>query len=389
MRTTKLRIILPIFFFLILISTVLAQDRTINYFYGEECPHCKDLKPFLNEMEDKYPIKIRSFETWHNQSNSDIFTSMSAACGSPVVGVPTLFIGHKSIIGYDDAEHKGVEIENAIIEYLEKDEVDLIDHLGKNLTACPADDDKMINVPVLGKIDSTKISLPIFTIVIGALDGFNPCAMWVLMFLLTLLVYTKSRKKMFLIGGTFILVSGIVYYIFMAAWLNLFLFTNFLFYLRGVIGSLAVIIGLINIKELFFFKKGISLSIPEKAKPKLLKKMSKLVREVSLPASLLGVIVLAFTVNSIELLCTAGFPAIYTKVLAMQNLSPLAHYGYLLLYIIMYMIDDMVVFTIAVFTLSSKKLTEKQGKWMKFISGFMMLALGLLLIFKPELLMFG
>ena len=117
--------------------------------------------------------------------------------------------------------------------------------------------------------------------------------------------------------------------------------------------------------------------------------MSKLVREVSLPASLLGVIVLAFTVNSIELLCTAGFPAIYTKVLAMQNLSPLAHYGYLLLYIIMYMIDDMVVFTIAVFTLSSKKLTEKQGKWMKFISGFMMLALGLLLIFKPELLMFG
>ena len=139
----------------------------------------------------------------------------------------------------------------------------------------------------------------------------------------------------------------------------------------------------------FFFKKGPSLTISESAKPKLFAKMRQIIQEVKLPVSLLGVIVLAFTVNSVELLCTAGFPAIYTKILTLNNLSTFSYYAYLLLYIIMYMIDDMLIFSIAVITLSSKKMTEKQGKWMKFIAGFMMLGLGLLLVFKPEILMFG
>ena len=155
------------------------------------------------------------------------------------------------------------------------------------------------------------------------------------------------------------------------------------------VGIFAIIFGLINVKELFFFKKGPSLTISDSAKPKLFKRMRKIINESSLPIALTGVIILAFTVNSIELLCTAGFPAIYTNILTLNNLSSFSYYSYLLLYILMYMLDDLVVFTIVVLTLSSKKLTEKQGKWMKFISGFMMLILGLLLILKPQLLMFG
>ena len=228
-----------------------------------------------------------------------------------------------------------------------------------------------------------------FTIILGLLDGFNPCAMWVLMFLLALLVYTKSRKRMFIIGGTFIFISGLVYYIFMAAWLNFFLFIGVLPALRFIVGGFALIMGLINVKELFWFKKGPSLSISETHKPKLFEKMRNVVHEASLPLALIGVSILAFTVNTIELLCTAGFPAIYTKVLTLNNLSPIAHYGYIGLYILMYMLDDFIIFSIAVFTLNQKKMTEKQGKWMKFIAGFMMLILGLLLMFKPELLMFG
>jgi len=388
----KLKLIVPLIFIL-LISIAYAQKNnvTIYYFYGDGCPHCADAKPFLQSLESKYPeLTIKSFETWYNKSNADLFIDMSAACGTKVVGVPTFFIGHKPIIGFDNAEGKGKEIEEAVIKYIEEGGVDLMDRLGENLTSCPSkEQENIITLPILGKIDTSKASLPLLTITIGALDGFNPCAMWVLLFLLTLLVYTKSRKKMFIIGGTFILVSGIVYYIFMAAWLNLFLIIGFIPYLRIIVGSFAVLIGLINTKELFFFKKGISLSIPESVKPKLFQRIRKIIHEGSLPIALLGVIILAFTVNSIELLCTAGFPAIYTKILTLNNLSTFSYYAYLLLYIIMYMIDDMLIFTIAVITLSSKKLTEKQGKWMKFIAGFMMLALGLLLIFKPELLMFG
>ena len=385
------------FFFLILIFILLsslayaANNVNVYYFYGDGCPHCAKAKPFLEELENKYPeLTIKAYETWHNKSNSDLFVAMSDACGTTVVGVPTVFIGHKPIIGFDDAEHKGKEIEEAIVEYIKNGGPDLMDSMGQNLTICPEKEkEKIVNIPIWGSIDTSKISLPLFTIIIGLLDGFNPCAMWVLLFLLALLVYTKSRKRMFIIGGTFILISGAVYYIFMAAWLNFFLLIGFLPYLRIVVGLFAAVIGFINIKELFFFKKGISLSIPESVKPKLFVRMRKLVHESSLPIALVGVSILAFTVNTIELLCTAGFPAVYTKILTLNNLSAFSYYAYLFLYIVMYMIDDMIVFTIAVVALSSKKLTEKQGKWMKFIAGFMMLVLGLLLVFKPELLMFG
>lgn len=384
-------IALLLFIFLSSIANA-SHNVTVYYFYGEGCPHCAKAKPFLEELENKYPeLTIKSYETWYNKSNSDLFISMSAACGTKVVGVPTFFIGHKPIIGFDKPESKGKEIEEAIVKYIKEGGFDLMDHLGENLTSCPAkeEEQRIVNLPIFGSIDASKISLPLFTVIIGLLDGFNPCAMWVLLFLLALLVYTRSRKRMFIIGGTFILISGIVYYIFMAAWLNLFLIIGFLPYLRIIVGLFAVVIGFINVKELFFFKKGPSLTIPESAKPKLFEKMRKIVHEAALPIALLSVIVLAFTVNSIELLCTAGFPAIYTKILTLNNLSSFSYYAYLSLYIIMYMIDDMLVFTIAVITLSSKKLTEKQGKWMKFIAGFMMLILGLLLIFKPQLLMFS
>lgn len=393
MNISKLVFIVLISIFLVSIVYAQSQEGKVNiyYFYGDGCPHCTEAKPFLEELEKKYPqLNIVSYETWYNQENANLFVAMSAACGTNVVGVPTVFIGHKPIIGFDTPEGTGKEIEKEVIKYIQEGGVDLMQHLGENLTSCPSkEQEQIVNLPVVGRIDTSKISLPVFTIIIGLLDGFNPCAMWVLLFLLALLVYTRSRKRMFIIGGTFILISGIVYYLFMAAWLNLFLLVGFIPYLRVVVGLFAVIIGLINIKDLFFFKKGVSLSIPESAKPKLFEKMRQVVQEAALPIALISVTVLAFTVNSIELLCTAGFPAIYTKILTLNNLSTFSYYAYLLLYIIMYMIDDLLVFTIAVLTLSSKKLTEKQGKWMKFISGFMMLALGLLLMLKPQLLMFG
>ena len=209
---------------ILLISTVFAEDVNVYFFYGDGCPHCAEAEPFLEKMVEKYPdVNLHSYETWKNTDNSDLFIKMSSACGTDVIGVPTIFIGHEAIIGYDNDENKGREIEEAIINY---DGVDLMKNIGDNLTTCPNDKkdiDTVITLPLIGTIDTTRISLPLFTIIIGLLDGFNPCAMWVLMFLLTLLVYTKSRKRMFMIGGTFILISGLVYYFFMAAWLNLYL----------------------------------------------------------------------------------------------------------------------------------------------------------------------
>jgi len=200
----KKSIIISLLILIFLSSFVYAKNNvTVYFFYGDGCPHCADAEPFLEELVDKYPeLTIKSFESWHNKSNTNLFTEMSAACGSSVVGVPTIFIGHKPIIGFDNVERKGREIEEAIVKYIEEGGVDLMDHLGENISSCPAkeEENRIVDVPLFGSIDTSQISLPLFTIIIGLLDGFNPCAMWVLLFLLALLVYTKSRKRMFIIG---------------------------------------------------------------------------------------------------------------------------------------------------------------------------------------------
>ena len=232
------------------------------------------------------------------------------------------------------------------------------------------------------------MSLSMFTIIIGLLDGFNPCSMWVLLFLLTLLVYSGSRKRMLFVGGLFILTSGIGYFVFMAAWFNFFKLTGFFSYMKVFVGIAAIIFGLVNIKEMFFFKKWFSFSIAEKHKSRLFSKMRYLVHEASIPAIIIGIVSLALTVNFVELLCTAGFPAIYSKVLAMNNLGMVQNYLYMLLYIIMYELDDLIVLGVVLWFFKSRKLSQKEGKWMKFIAGILMLILGLILILNPSLLMF-
>jgi hypothetical protein len=245
-------------------------------------------------------------------------------------------------------------------------------------------DERTVDLPVFGKMNSNDVGMPAFTIAIGLVDGFNPCAMWVLLFLLSLLVNLKSRKKMFAIAGIFVLISGLAYFAFMAAWLNVFMFIG---YLRGVqltLGVLAVLVGGIHIKDFFAFKKGITLSIPESAKPGIYARARKIVTAETMWGAILGASVLAVLVNIIELLCTAGLPALYTNVLMMQGYPSWKNYAYLGLYNLAYMFDDSIMVIIAVTTLGRRKLQEKEGRWLKFVSGVLIVTLGIVMIFKPD-----
>lgn len=241
-----------------------------------------------------------------------------------------------------------------------------------------------IELPVFGIVSARKLGMPVFTITIGLVDGFNPCAMWVLLFLLSLLVNLKSRLKMFAIASIFVLISGIAYFAFMAAWLNVFLFIGYLRAVQVVLGIVSVAIGGIHIKDFFAPKRGISLSIPESAKPSIYRRVRKILSAETLWAALLGATVLAILVNVVELLCTAGLPALYTKVLTMQGYPQWMNYLYLALYNIAYVFDDSVMIIIAVITLGKRKLQEKEGRWLKLISGLLILTLGILMIFKPD-----
>ena len=247
----------------------------------------------------------------------------------------------------------------------------------------------VIDVPYFGKLRVSQLGLPLFTFLVGLVDGFNPCAMWILVFLLSVLVNIKDRRKILLIAGTFVVVSGLAYFAFMAAWLNLFLLIGIARPAQIILGLVALLIGMLNIKDFFAFKKGFSLSIPESSKPGIYKRVREIVAAKYMTTALVGVVVLAVIVNMVELLCTAGLPAVYTQVLTMHEFPAWKNYGYLGLYIIAYMLDDAILLTIVVVTLSHRRLQEKEGRWLKLLSGLAILGLGLVMIFKPAWLLMG
>lgn len=254
--------------------------------------------------------------------------------------------------------------------------------------AAPPED--LFHIPFYGDASASRLAnsfgLPVFTIIIGLIDGFNPCAMWVLLFLLSILVNLKNRWKILAVAGTFVFVSGLAYFAFMAAWLTVWSWIRYLRPAELVLGLLAVVIGTIHVKDFFAFKKGVSLSIPESAKPGIYARVRRIVMAENLWGAIIGASVLAVLVNLIELLCTAGLPALYTNVLTKQQLAAWHEYAYLFLYNVAYMFDDSLMVAAVVITLGRHKLQQTQGRWLKLVSGLVVLSLGVVLLFKPDLL---
>jgi len=339
--------------------------RTLEVFVRDGCPHCADAKEFLPTLaRDRPGLQIVLRPVDHDATARDDLERHSRNAGIWPPGVPTFVIGGRVLVGFESAERSGPEI------------AALIDGRSQPSEGAQAG--------LFGTLSVSRLGLPLFTLALGLLDGFNPCAMWVLLFLLSLLVHLHDRKRMALVAGTFVLVSGAVYYLFMAAWLNVFLLVGMSTFLRWALGGVALAIGAVNVKDFAIPGRGVSLSIPAAAKPGLYARIRAVLQADALLPSLIGVAALAVVVNFVELLCTAGFPAIYTAVLAQQGLSPLAHYAYLGLYIVGYVADDTLMVTAAVVALSSRKLSERAGRWLKLVSGAVMLALGAMLILRPE-----
>jgi hypothetical protein len=254
-------------------------------------------------------------------------------------------------------------------------------------TTRPNDDgDATVAVPIMGDVDAGSVSLPTFTVLIAAVDAFNPCAFFVLLFLLSLLVHARSRVRMAIVGGTFVLFSGLIYFLFMTAWLNVFIVTENIRGITLVAGLVAVAIAAVNLKDAFGADRGPSLSIPDRAKPGLYARMRALVGADRYPAMLAGTVALAIAVNSYELLCTAGLPMAFTRVLTLNELSTGTYYLYLVLYNVVYVIPLLLIVGGFVLALGSRKLQEYEGRSLKLLSGTMMLGLGLILLFAPDAL---
>ncbi|MGV7222212.1 MAG: glutaredoxin family protein [Nitrospinales bacterium] len=360
-----------------------GQTIRFHFFWSKACPHCRKAKPFITELGQSYDwLEVNSYEISENRRNAEMYMALAKKLGEENFAVPAFVFCEQVVIGYHNDQVTGENLRHQLIDC--KKTLDQ----GKNevqSTASKTEETKIF-VPFFGELDSAKFSLPVFTIIIAGLDAFNPCAFFVLLLLLSMLVNVRNRRKMLLVGGIFVFFSGLIYFLFMAAWLNLFLYLGELRIITVVAALIAIGVSLINIKDYFFFKKGASLSIPDSAKPGLFARIRGLMKSASLPTMILGTIMLAIAANFYELLCTSGFPMIFTRMLTLNDLPSSSYYFYLALYNIIYVTPLTVIVLVFTITLGARKLSEKEGRILKLISGMMMLGLGLLLFFAPEML---
>jgi hypothetical protein len=261
---------------------------------------------------------------------------------------------------------------------------------GKDITISNESDYEK-SIPLLGKINIQNVSLPLVSIVIGLVDGFNPCAMWVLLFLITMLFNMKDKKKMWILGITFLVTSALVYLLFMLAWLKVALSFTSIKIIRILIALVAFVGGYINLRS---FVKSLGKDdgcevVDDKKRKSIISKIKKIAGEKSFALAIVGIITLAVSVNLVELACSAGLPLVFTQILAINNLSAFGYGFYMFLYILFFLIDDIVIFVIAMLTLNIKGISSKYGKYSHLIGGIIMVLIALLMIFKPEWLMFN
>jgi hypothetical protein len=349
------------------------------FFWTETCPHCERARPFVDGLAAELDwLEVLSLALSEDRPGDvDFFLQMSQTLGESAPGVPAFVFCGRMVVGFGSEETSGAALRHALLSC----------HAAIVTTGTPwaaAPGSQPLVLPFCGAVDPQTVSLPLFTVMIAAVDAFNPCAFFVLMFLMSLLAHARNRRKMAVVGGVFVLTSGLLYFAFMAAWLNVFLLMGELRWVTTIAALIAIALAALNIKDYVWFRRGVSLGIPETAKPALFARMRALMLAESWPVLLAGTLALAVAANTYELLCTAGFPMLFTRVLTLREMSGSAYYLYLALYNVVYVIPLLGIATAFLVTLGSRKLQRREGRILKLLSGLMMLGLGLALLLRPD-----
>lgn len=351
------------------------EENKVNIylFYSYTCPHCHDEIEYFKQLENKYKDKINiyKYEVIKDKNNLKKMNATKELFQVSSTGVPFTVIGKEYILGFNETTKD--EFTNIIDNYLEEktNENNIFEK----------------TIPILGKIDAKKTSLTLVGIILGFIDGFNPCAMWILLLLINITLTMKNKKKMMSIGFTFIFTSGIIYFLSMLG-ISYILDLTMVNIVRDVIAVFAIILGIYNLYVYIKTRKDTGCHVVDKKKRKgIIKKINEIMSKKSTLLAIIGTIILASSVNLIELACSLGFPTIYLELLTINNIHGITKIIYLLIYIFFYLIDDLVVFLIAVFTLKSKGISTRYNKFVNLVGGILMIIMGLLLIFKPDWVM--
>ncbi len=387
-----------------LIPTVQAQQGNpvvIYMFWGDGCPHCAVAKPFFEKMAQTYPnVELRFYEVWYDAENQQKFLTMAAAYGFNPSGVPTIFIGDKYWEGYIESMDPMFEeeIKQCVAFGCRDAGAGIIVPVAENSTptpvventpavVAPSNQQDTIKLPLIGEVNLAHQSLTVATLLISFVDGVNPCSIWVLTMLLALTLHSGSRKRVLIIGFVFIAVTALVYALFIAGLFTFLTFVSFMTWIQVVVALVALVFALINIKDYFWYKEGVSFTISDDKKPGIFKRMRKVMDSSQSLWGMVGAtIVLAGGVSLVEFSCTAGFPVLWTNMLSAQKVTGVNFILLLLLYMFIYQLDELIIFLTAVFTLKASRLEEKHGRILKLIGGVLMLTLAGVMIIKPTLL---
>lgn len=409
----RLLLILLIAFFVNTMGVKAEYDKNlvnIYLFYSDSCPHCTSEKKVLNELEKQYDnIRIYKYEV-SNSENAKLLNSI-ADMYETTASSPFTVIGNKVYKGFSYENSKPVFVatikyysENGyndrVGEYINKMKIGL----DIELPSYPVTDENndgidkyikeytsyKVDIPLIGVVELKSFTLPVISIIIGLIDGFNPCAMWVLLFLITMLIGMKDKKKMIILGIVFLLTSALIYLLFMLAWLNVATFLLSINYVRLGIGLIAIIGALVNLSSYIKHRKDNGCNVIDaKKRNRIFTRIKKITHEKNYIMAIIGIVLLAVSVNIVELACSAGLPVMFIEILSMNNLTIIEEILYIALYMFFFLIDDMIVFFIAVRTMQVTGISTKYGKISKLIGGIILLLIGLLLIFKPEWIMFN
>jgi thiol-disulfide isomerase/thioredoxin len=377
-----------------------ARQVDVYFFWRTGCPHCEREQAFLARLQAEHPaLRLHAFNVWEEPASRRLIQRVGAVLGADASAVPLTVVGGQAFSGYLSDATTGREIELRVLECMARDCTDPVapllradaDQAGAGQGVRPPQPARLpaVELPLFGAVATEQLSLPALTVLLAALDGFNPCAMWTLLMLLGLLIGVPDRRRRWVLGGTFIAASALVYFLFLTAWLNLFLFLGMVLWVRVAVGGLAVAGGIHYLRQFALRRDAVCEVTRAPERRRVLERLRALVLRQGYAWALAGIVSLAFAVNLIELLCSAGIPAVYTRVLTLSALPAWQYYAYLLLYIGVFMLDDLLVFFVTLKALEVAGLGTRYARASHLLGGLVLLGIGALLLLRPQWLVFG
>ena len=358
-----------------------ATDDTVRLvlFHGEGCPHCAAEREFLTDLQQREPrLQVLEYEVWYDEANQRLLLEEAQRLGFEPVGVPVTIIGDRYWVGFSDAI--AVQIEDEVAAGLAGADA------GTSRDP-PAADAVVVDVPIVGVVELTSASLLVSTLVIGFVDGVNPCSLWALSVLLAILLHSGSRRRVLVVGSTFLAVTAGMYAVYLLGMYGAQAWIGDLVWVRLAVAALAAAFGVLHLKDFVAFHRGVSLSIPDGRKPQLYSRMRAVsASETSVLTALVGTALLAVGVSLLETPCTAGLPLLWTGLLAAQDVPAGEAAALFAVYMLVFLLDELLVLTAAVVSMRALKLQERHGRLLKLVSGVLMLTLATVMVLAPQAL---